>query len=106
MVALYEIKDTDRFLDTLYPHVMGEIVIICKHLKEIPGNRKAEIVISFLKDHCIRTEWINDNDYVVKFITSNTLKTEHIEALFNGCQNNREFVNDFERCITASFARI
>ena len=85
---MYEVREKDTFQLERYPEVQRELVVISRHLKQMPGDHKAEIVISFLKDHCIRTEWFSENDDVVKLITSRFLDTEHIEALFKACQNN------------------
>lgn len=101
---MYEIREADKFDLHFYPEVQQELVIISRRLKEITGDHKAEIVISFFKDHCIRTEWFKSNDDVIKLITSRLFGTEHIEALFKGCKHNREFLNDFERCISTSLA--
>ena len=102
MFIMYEVSARDTFQLQFYPEVQNELVTISRHLKQMPGDHKAEIVISFLKDHCIRTEWFKGNDDVIKLITSRFLDTEHIEALFNGCKNNSAFTNNFERCILAA----
>lgn len=102
---MYEVSAQDTFQLQFYPKVENELVIISRHLKQMPGDHKVEIVISFLKDHCIRTEWFKENDDVIKLITSRFLDTAHIEALFNGCKDNRAFRNDFEICISATLAQ-
>jgi len=101
---IYEIKEQDTFDLRFYPEVQNELLVITRHLKQLPGDHKAEIVISYLKDHCIATPWFKGNNDIIKFITSRQLDTPHMEALFNGCRNNRVFRNDFERCITTSLA--
>jgi hypothetical protein len=101
MFAAYPIKDTDMFLIDRYPEVGSELFVICKHLNDMKGDHKAEIVISFLKDHSIRTAWFTGNDDVVKMITSGFLKTNHSEALFASCRHNRAFADDFERYISS-----
>lgn len=99
---MYEVTENHKFDLQFYPEVQRELAIISNHLKQMTGDHKAEIVISFLKDHCIRTEWFKENDDVIKLITSRLLRTEHIEALFKGCKTNHIFINDFERCISTS----
>jgi hypothetical protein len=102
MAIMYEVTEDQKFDLQFYPEVQRELVIISNHLKQMKGDHKAEIVISFLKDHCIKTEWFKENDDVIKLITSRFFGTEHIEALFKGCKANRVFLNDFERCISTS----
>lgn len=101
---MYQVKELDTFQLQFYPEVERELVIISTHMKQVPGHHKAEIVISFLKDHCISMEWFKENDNVIKLITSRFLDTEHIEALFKVCRGNSVFTNDFERCIRTSLA--
>jgi hypothetical protein len=103
MFVKYEVKDKEAFQPGSYPEVQSEVLIVCQHLNAMGGRYKAEIVISFLRDHSIRTEWFDSNDNVIKLVTSGFLKTNHIEALFNGCRNNRAFAVDFERYISSSF---
>lgn len=98
---MYEVRERDIFQLQFYPEVQNELVVISKRLKQMPGDHKTEIVISFLKDHCIKTEWFRNNGDVIKLITSRFFNTEHIEALFNGGKSNRAFISDFEKCISA-----
>jgi hypothetical protein len=104
MFVKYEIRDLDVFQPGSFPEVEREVVAICKHMHSMAGDRKAEIVISFLKDHSIRTEWLASNDSIVKVIRSGSLKTNHTEALFTGCRNHKTFSSAFERYISSSFA--
>ncbi|RAW02054.1 hypothetical protein [Pseudochryseolinea flava] len=97
---MYEVTENQKFELQFYPEVQRELIIISNHLKQMMGDHKAEIVISFLKG--IRAEWFKENDDVIKLITSRFLRTEHIEELFKGCKTNRIFINDFERCILTS----
>ena len=101
---IYEVNEGDTFDFRFYPEVQSELVAIARHLKQIPGDHKAEIVISYLKDHCIKTDWFKENEDVIRLITSRFLTTSHIEALFNGGRKNRVFVIDFERFILSSLA--
>lgn len=101
---MYEVKKQDAFQLQFYPEVQKELVIISGHLKQVSGNHKAEIVISFLKDHCIRTDWFEENNDVIKLITSRFFITEHMEALFNGSKGHTRFIAEFENCISKSLA--
>ncbi|HEY0654378.1 MAG TPA: hypothetical protein VGD65_14660 [Chryseosolibacter sp.] len=99
---MYEVNEKDVFQLRFYPEVENELAIISTHLRNMRGDHKAEIVISFLKDHCIRTDWFKENADVITLITSRFLATEHIEALFKGGRNNPVFTGEFERCISSS----
>jgi hypothetical protein len=102
MFEVYTIKDTDTFDIHRYPEVESEIVIISKHLNKLQANHKSEIVISFLKDHCIRTAWLKDNAEVAKMMTSGFLNTRQTESLFNTCKHNNRFLTGFEQYISST----
>jgi hypothetical protein len=96
MFIKYEVKDTDLFFAERYPNAISELAIAATHLKEVPGMHKADMFISFLKSHSIKTEWLKNNQPVSKLITSGFLQTHHIEALFNGSRHNKKFTEELE----------
>ena len=100
MFEAYKIGGDDAFDIGCYPDVKSEVTIMSTHLNRLQGDHKAEIVVSFLKDHCIRTIWFRGNEDVVKMLTSGFLATRHIESLFNSCKHNRKFLADFEHYIS------
>lgn len=99
MYNKYEVGSSDRFDQKVYPNVLSELEAIHKSTQRMSGDNKSDIVISFLKDHCIKIEWIAKNPKVAKFITSRSLATPHIESLFESCRGNQSFLNGFEDCI-------
>ena len=99
MFNKYEVNASDRFDQKVYPNVLIELDAIHKSTQRMSGDNKSDIVISFLKDHCIKIEWIARNPKVAKFITSRSLATSHIESLFESCKGNQLFLSGFEDCI-------
>lgn len=98
----YEVAAADTFQPQFFPEVETELRKMSGQLKQIPGEQKAEIVISFLKDHCIKTDCFKGNSDVIKLVTSRALEAAHIEALFKSCNGNHAFTADLEKCIKAS----
>ena len=92
-------KMPDRFDAEIYPDVLREIKGIAHPIACVAGRFKNQIVISFLRDHSIRTDWTVGNDNFVKMVTSGSLKIRYIETLFEVNRGNRKFINDFERYI-------
>ena len=99
MLNYYDITDTERFDQNSYPHVIHELESISKDSLRMSGTNKSDIAISFLKDHCIKMDWTATNPKFVKFITSRSLATSHIESLFNSCRENQPFLQQFENYI-------
>jgi hypothetical protein len=65
----------------------------------MPIAFKAEIVISYLRDHSLKNEWISANPEVVKFLLSSSFVTVHMESLFNYCRLKPDYRQSFESYI-------
>jgi hypothetical protein len=92
----YGIIETVHFIPADFPLVISEIDFLRLSLKDITCNNKPDIVISYLKDHSIKAIWANANPMVTRLLTLATLETGHIEALFESCRQNNNFLNEFE----------
>jgi hypothetical protein len=92
----YNVTDPQHFNAADYPLVSGELKLLSQALFNMPGPHKANIFISFLKDHCIKTAWIADNPSVVRLALSGGHSTSHIERLFTSCRQNTRFLQEFE----------
>lgn len=102
--AQYTVIPTDTFDERLYPEVISEVNRLEAGLSKFHSSNKVSIVISILKDHCIKTEWLNDNRQLAKLLTSGFLGTTHFEALFNSSRNNPGFISGLEAYITFKLA--
>lgn len=99
MYHKYEVNSDDQFQQDAYPSVISELENINRNTARMSGSFRSDIVISFLKDHSLEIQWIEKNPKLVKFITSRSLPTSHIESLFESCRGNRSFLTGFEACI-------
>ncbi len=95
----YYISETDKFAPEFYPDVIRELEGINESMSHIEGSDKSEIIISFLNDHCIPVGLVESNAILVKLITSRSLKTSHIESLFDSCRKNESFRDGLKACI-------
>lgn len=93
---LYAIADSDTFLFQQYPGVTAELEAIHTSTSKIPVTHKGDMIVSFLKDHCIRREWALSNPGLTRLIVSGEFKTAHIESLFRACHSNKIFLTEFE----------
>ena len=96
MYINYTVTDNDTSDQNNYYDVLLELPSLNKHLADIESNAKSEIIISFLKDHCIHTDLLTGNKKLAETITSGFLKLHHTESLFQSCQGNKVFLKDFE----------
>lgn len=101
----YNVSDTDKFNSSDYPEVVGELAALNKNISHLPVDHKTDMIISYLKDHCLDTAWIHSNPALAKLITSNSFATSQIESFFESCRKNVTFLTDFETYITQVFSR-
>jgi hypothetical protein len=99
MIHAYGVKQTDSFSEHLFPDVVKELEGLRLRSSEIRNPYKTDIIISFLKDHSIKTEWIPTNKEISKLMTSGSLTISHLESLFGSCKHNVIFLNGFEAYI-------
>jgi hypothetical protein len=92
----YNVTDPQHFKAAEYPRAVAEIELIRQAVVNMPEAYKADIFISYLKDHCINSAWIADNPVVTRQALSGNLSTMHIEKLFNSCRQNTGFLREFE----------
>ena len=100
MYIKYDIADSEKFDQAKYLDVTSELHVLLQGLAHMESNYKSSIIISYLKDHSIQMNWLNGNNKLARAITSRSHDTSHIEALFDGCRNNKSFLKDFEAYIT------
>jgi hypothetical protein len=104
MIYTYQIKPSDSFSENMYPEVIQELLVLRERSLPMQSAFKTDIVISFLKDHCIKVEWLAMNGAVCKLITSGSLSISHLESLFSACRTNILFLKAFEECIKVKLA--
>ena len=99
MFNKYIVSEGDEFHEGSYPGVIQELQNINRDTARMSGSFKSDIAISFLKDHSLEIRWIDKNPKFVKFMTSRSLSTAHIESLFESSRGNASFVAALEACI-------
>ncbi len=102
----YLIKNTDQFDPEYFASIIDEVDSINERTKHLPTSFKAEIIVSFLKDHSMEKEWMKANPQLTELVTSGTLFTGSIESLFNSCRHNPVFRQHLELYITKGLAGI
>ena len=100
MYIKYDIQATDTFDESRYSHVASELASLASSTSDMESTNKSAIIISYLKDHSIRVDWLKNDKQLTQAITARSYNTSHIEALFDGCRNHKAFLHDFEDYIT------
>ena len=89
-----EIFNAERF-----PEMKGELSSLIQKIENTPRYFKAEIIISYFKSHCIKSEWIRVNPELVTFLLSENFITRHIESLFDWCRLKPLYLRAYESYI-------
>lgn len=92
----YLIKEGDKFQPENFPSVMDEMTTIKEQTRYVSPAFKADIIVSYLKDHSLDNNWISANPELAKLISTGSLSTSNIEALFESCRNKPFFRNQME----------
>jgi hypothetical protein len=95
----YLVKDTDHFDPDHFPSLMEDMDTIVMAMDATPAALNAEMLLSFLKSHSIRTEWVKAKPELAEMISSKSLPITGLEALFESCTENPDFRNQLEEHI-------
>lgn len=104
MYQKFLVKETDRFDPTQFPQVETCLEKLVMQLNREPAAPKEEMLLSFVKDHCINSQHVRDYPVVASLISTKTLPLGTIEDLFESSKNNPLFKKDLETYIRSYFA--
>lgn len=100
----YLINNSDHFDPEYYTFIADDLAVMIDQIKHVASNFKAEIIVSFLKNHCIQNEWIAANPELVRLVTTKSVYSVKIESLFDSCQNNPAFGQQLETYLKGKLA--
>lgn len=92
----FTVKGDETFQPVRFISVKEEIALINERTAGLPVTFKANIIITFLKDHSLLNEWIKANPLLTKAVTGGSLFTGAIEALFAASKGNVLFQKQLE----------
>ena len=98
----YVIQTTDHFNPVQFPEITQDLADIRTLIKKNPGSFRAEMLLSFAKNHCIRLDWIKSNPEFAELISSKTLPVLNFETLFQCSTKNPVFQQELEQYVMAS----
>ena len=100
----YLVSLTDKFNPDDFPLINDEINVIKIKTAGYPVGFKDEMIISFLKDHSLESDWSRTSPALSDLITSGLLFTGDIESLFESCPANLAFRLDLEKYLRQRLA--
>jgi hypothetical protein len=100
----YKIRADDNFQPSDFPKVLNELMDLNTAISNIPAVYKKEILISFLKRHSLHADWLTANPELSSIISKKGLATDHLESLFDSCQQNKQFLQQYEDYICESIS--
>jgi hypothetical protein len=100
-----DIQEHGQFDEKHYPGVVSEIAGLHRALIKTRNLYKTEIVISFLKSHSLKGEWLKGNGEAARLMSSRTVSIGKLESIFVSCKDNPRFSDALESYIRLEFAR-
>ena len=97
------VKDSDHFEASQFPRLESSLQQVIAALVLEPFASKAEMLICFVRDHAILTQWTKDQPKLTALIVSKTLPLGDLEDLFESSRNNAPFRNGLETYIRNCF---
>lgn len=105
MIQYKNIGEMEKFKAENYPEIAAELSLILTGISYVPAFYKREIIISYLRDHCIKTEWIVANPDLTTLMRSGAVSTGNIERLFELCRWNKPFRTELEQYLAENLSR-
>jgi hypothetical protein len=99
----YLIKDTDQFVPYEYPQIEEDLEALVVSMAKMPSAQNAEMLLSFVKDHSMRSEWVSANPQLAELICTKSLPTKNLEELFASSSKNLPFRKQLETYVTEKF---
>ena len=99
----FSIKDTDHFMPSEYPQLEASIQQVVDQLAAEPVI-KIEMILSFVKDHCINSKQVSEYPGLASLISTGSLTLQVMETLFEACKKNPVFKTELEQYIRSRFA--
>lgn len=95
----YHIKATDHFTASDFPKVQAELDTIVKDPRGHAPGMKGEIILSYVKDHSLKKEWLEIHPELTTLLTGRHFTTVNLEALLESSRQNKPFRESLEAYI-------
>lgn len=99
----YDIDSDSIFTPSDYADITKNIADLNTETQDLSCSYKAEIIISYLKDHKIKSTWAIENPELVSFLRS-AKHLATVELLFDSCKSYSSFSAGLENYIKQNCA--
>lgn len=89
------IADSDHFIPSDFPQLQNNIQQVVEQLVTEPAI-KTEMILSFVKDHAIDSNYVNDHPKLARLISTKSLPLQLMEDLFEAGRKNPVFKKELE----------
>ncbi len=100
-IMLRGVKTAVRFNENDYPKVQEELAAICNATSQVSIRDKTDMIISYLRDHFIKSKQTIKNPELARLLVTGFYQTSQIELLFASCRGNKSFSKDLENYISS-----
>ena len=97
------IRQDDHFHIENFPFLEDKIAATQKELLKLPSPNRADMLVSYLKEHCIPSEWVLANPVLAEQIRSKEWPLIDFEDLFESSKGNLQFQAELEAYIREQF---
>jgi len=106
MYQKFLIKETDRFDPANFPQLGGCLETIVVQLNREPAGPKAEMLLSFARDHCLSSQHVSDYPRLASLISTKSVPLGVVEELFESSKGNPSFAKDLEAHVRSYLAAV
>ena len=92
----YLVSDSDSFNADNFPKVIEEMDAVSKLISTTFTGFNIDMLISFLKDHCMDATWVKNHPKPAEMISAMALGLGNTEGLFKSSFGNTNFSSDLE----------
>jgi len=96
------IQSTDVFVPAGFPEIDREINMIKAQLEDPGGAGQSEVIISYCKDHSVRSDLALSQSALVKILRSAD-SCRYMEDLFSASKGNESFRSGLENYLASKF---
>ncbi len=97
----FQIGSVDQFLPAQFPQLETSLGQIMAQLAEEPAGPKAEMILSFVKNHSINSQQVKDFPELAHLISSKSVPLHVMEDLFEASRQNKVFTKQLEDYVRA-----